>query len=196
MAEEILDKKTSELETLTRDEAIAANAVVPVAVPGIGNGKIALKYLKDLLYDAGQLTDSASIDVPNNALSTLNTTQSTLTLNVDCADGEVPNCVVEIRAGAAITLTVTKTVGNTTMTLFPSEAGGTSLKSGKYYQFTCVGNCWTIAEFVTPNVQRSVVVNATPETRSMPEDAEELGKIEPNNELARTQDDIDTPWNQ
>ena len=45
MAEEISDKKTSELETLTRDEAIAANAVVPVAVPGIGNGNVVLENL-------------------------------------------------------------------------------------------------------------------------------------------------------
>lgn len=45
MAEEILDKKTSELETLTLAEAIEANAVVPVAIPNVGNGNVALENL-------------------------------------------------------------------------------------------------------------------------------------------------------
>ena len=45
MAEETLDKKTSELETLTLAEAIEANAVVPVAIPNIGNGNVALEDL-------------------------------------------------------------------------------------------------------------------------------------------------------
>lgn len=45
MAEEILDKKTSELESLTLAEAIEANAVVPVAIPNLGNGNVALEDL-------------------------------------------------------------------------------------------------------------------------------------------------------
>lgn len=45
MAEETLDKKTSELESLTLAEAIEANAVVPVAIPNLGNGNVALEDL-------------------------------------------------------------------------------------------------------------------------------------------------------
>lgn len=104
----------------------------------------------DLLLNGGSLTDAASINVPNNALSTLTTAQSTLTLNVNVGASEVPNFAVEVTPSVDVTLTVTKTVGNTTTTLNPSTAGGNSLTTGKLYQLTCVGNCWTLAEFTAP----------------------------------------------
>lgn len=105
----------------------------------------------DLLVDGGALTDAASIDVLNNALFTLTTAQSTLTLNVNVGADEVPNFAVEITTSTDVTLTVTKTVGSTTTTLNASVAGGTSLTTGKLYQVTCVGSCWTLAEFAMPN---------------------------------------------
>jgi len=105
----------------------------------------------DLLIDGGVLTDAASIDVPNNALSTLTTAQSTLTLNVNVNADEVPNFAVEITTSTDVTLTVTKTVGSTMTTLNSSVAGGNSLTAGKLYQVTCVGSCWTLAEFAVPN---------------------------------------------
>lgn len=104
----------------------------------------------DLLIDGGVLTDAASIDVLNNALSTLTTAQSTLTLNVNVGVNEVPNFAVEITTSTDVTLTVTKTVGSTTTTLNSSVAGGDSLTTGKLYQVTCVGSCWTLAEFTAP----------------------------------------------
>lgn len=102
------------------------------------------------LGDGGALTDAASINVPNNAISTLSTAQAALTLNVNVGSGEVPNFAVEITPSVDVTLTVTKTVGNTTTTLNPSTAGGNSLTTGKLYQVTCVGSCWTLAEFTVP----------------------------------------------
>ena len=102
------------------------------------------------IKNGGALTDGASVTVPNNALSTLSTAQSTLTLNVNVGDNEVPNFAVEVSPNADCTLTVTKTVGNTTTTLNPSVAGGDSLTTGKLYQVTCVGSCWTLAEFAVP----------------------------------------------
>lgn len=103
------------------------------------------------VIDGGTLTDAASITVDNNALSKLSTSQSTLTLNVDLAAGEVANFAVEIAAGANVTLTVTSTTGSTVKTLYKSKAGGDSLESGKFYQMTCVGSCWTLAEFEAPS---------------------------------------------
>lgn len=97
--------------------------------------------------NGGALTDAASVNVPNNALSTLSTAQATLTLNVNVGASEVPNFAVEVTPSVDVTLTVTKTVGSTTTTLSPSVAGGNSLTAGKLYQLTCVGNCWTLAEF-------------------------------------------------
>ena len=101
--------------------------------------------------DGGALTDGATVSVPNNAVSTLSSSQSALTLNVELEAGEIPNFAVEITAGAAITLTVTKTVSSTTTVLKYSEAAGNDLESGKFYQVTCVGNCWTLAEFTSPS---------------------------------------------
>lgn len=34
--------------------------------------------------------------------------------------------------------------------LVTSGAGGNSLTTGKLYQLTCVGSCWTLAEFTVP----------------------------------------------
>jgi hypothetical protein len=31
----------------------------------------------------------------------------------------------------------------------PSVSGGTTISAGKFYQITCCGTCWTIAEFTT-----------------------------------------------
>lgn len=112
--------------------------------------KLATESEVGSLKDGGALTSAASIDVPNNAASTLSTSEAALTLNVNVGATEVPNFAVEITAGAAITLTVTKTVGDTVTSLYASAAGGDTLESGKFYQLTCVGNCWTLAEFTVP----------------------------------------------
>ena len=127
---------------------------VPVVKEG-GNVRIALSELAPAssigsVKNGGALTSAASVNVPNNACSTLSTSEAALTLNVNLADGEIPNFAVEITAGAVITLTVTKTVGSTTTTLNYSSAAGNGLESGKLYQVTCVGNCWTLAEFTAP----------------------------------------------
>ena len=99
------------------------------------------------IKNGGPLTDGASVTVPNNALSTLSTAQATLTLNVNVGPDEVPNFAVEVSPSADCTLTVTKTVGNTTTTLNPSYSGGTKCYAGKFYQLTCVGTCWNITEY-------------------------------------------------
>ena len=100
--------------------------------------------------NGGVLTDAASVNVPNNALSTLATAQATLTLNVNVGASEVPNFAVEVIPSVDCTLTVTRTVNNVVTTLTPSAAGGNELTSGKMYQVTCVGSCWTLAEFTVP----------------------------------------------
>jgi len=99
------------------------------------------------IADGGTLTDGVTINVANNAVSMLTTAQSALTLNVNLELGEIANFAVEITTSVNATLTVTSTIGNTVTTLHPSVAGGTSLESSKIYQVTCVGSCWTVAEF-------------------------------------------------
>ena len=102
------------------------------------------------IKNGGSLTDGASVTVPNNALSTLSTAQATLTLNVNLGSDEVPNFAVEVTPSVNCTLTVTKTVGDTVTTLNPSVAGGDELTDTRKYQVTCVGSCWTLAEFEVP----------------------------------------------
>lgn len=123
----------------------------------------------------GALTDAASVTVPNNALSTLTTAQSALTLNVNCSNYEVPNFAVEITTAAAVTITVTKTLFDdetneviSTTTLKYSAAGGNELDSGKTYQLTCVGTCWTLAEFVDPSAVEASLQSSAPENRGLP----------------------------
>lgn len=110
--------------------------------------------------NGGALTDASMVTVKNNSLSTLTTAQSTLMLRVYCQPGEIPNFAVEITTTTAVTLTVVEVVeagGAAVATALKySATGGNELESGKTYQVTCVGSCWTVAEFLDPNAQRSV----------------------------------------
>ena len=97
--------------------------------------------------NGGALTDDSSILLSNNSVYTLSTAQSTLELSVVVGSNEIPNFAVEITPSVNVTLTVTKTVDGLITALSPSVAGGNTLTSGKKYQVTCVGSCWTLAEF-------------------------------------------------
>jgi uncharacterized protein (TIGR02145 family) len=60
-----------------------------------------------------------------------------------------PNFAVKIVSTAATdgTVTVYKKQNGLYTPLMPSVAGGTTVEAGKTYQLTCVGDCWTLAEF-------------------------------------------------
>lgn len=102
------------------------------------------------VQDKGALTDGDLVEVTNNSVQTLSTSRSAITVNVTPEDGQSPNFALEIAPSQDLTITVTKTVGSTVTTLYPSEAGGNVAYSGGYYQLTCVGNCWTLAPFTVP----------------------------------------------
>ena len=138
--------KINEMDTIQDDLDTSLEKIESVIPEDTSEGN-KLVNEKRLLHDAGVLTDAASIDITNNATQRLTSTQTALTLNVNFVAGEVPNFAVEINASSEITLTLTKTVNEVPTTLYPSKAGGTTLESGKFYQVTCVGNCWTLAEF-------------------------------------------------
>lgn len=63
-----------------------------------------------------------------------------------------PNFAVKIVSTAATdgTVTVYKKQNGLYTPLKPSVAGGTTVEAGKTYQLTCVGDCWTLAEFEEP----------------------------------------------
>lgn len=102
------------------------------------------------VQDKGALTEGDSVEVTNNAVQTLSTSRSAITVNVTPEDGQSPNFALEITPSQDLTITVTKTVGNTVTNLYPSNAGGNVADAGGYYQLTCVGNCWTLAPFTVP----------------------------------------------
>lgn len=102
------------------------------------------------VQDKGPLTDGDLVEVTNNAVQTLSTSRSTITVNVTPEGGQSPNFALEITPSQDLTITVTKTVGNTVTNLYPSNAGGNVADAGGYYQLTCVGNCWTLAPFTVP----------------------------------------------
>lgn len=99
------------------------------------------------IASGGELVDSASINVSNNSLSTLVTSQPKLVLNVNTEYHEVPNFAVEITTTENTSLSITKTVGKNIETLKNSVIAGSQLEKGKTYQVTVVGSCWTMAAF-------------------------------------------------
>ncbi len=77
------------------------------------------------------------------------TTISALTVKFTGAGA--PNFALEIDNtdnSNNVTVTVTDASDNT---LFYSTAASNSIAAGKYVQLTCVGNCWTLAEFTNPS---------------------------------------------
>ena len=101
-----------------------------------------------------ELTDATESDLNNNTISmgdnvvrklTL-TSISTLTVNIS----SVGNFALEIdNTGNSNDVTVSVVRSGTT-TLKYSVAGGNVVGAGKYMQLTCVGSCWTLAEFTAP----------------------------------------------
>ena len=94
---------------------------------------------------------SGAITIPTgNSISKITLTSvSTLTVR---ANIDLPNFALEIDNTSNsndVTITVTSNDGLTT--LYKSAAGGNKVSKNKYVQLTCVGNCWTLAEFEIPS---------------------------------------------
>lgn len=121
-----------------------------------GNGTTELKYLDSLLKngDAVYRSSTGLISTDNNKSSTYTYTGSnTLNFLVSPIDGMAPNFAVKIISTAQTdgTVTVYKEQNGLYTPLMPSVAGGTTVEAGKTYQLTCVGDCWTLAEFEEPS---------------------------------------------
>jgi hypothetical protein len=106
------------------------------------------------LYDGGSKTEADLVEGELAIASTNSLTRLTLTtvqtLTVLANDG-VPNFALEIdNTGNSNDVTVTVQDSTGTTTLNASVAGGDTVGAGKYVQLTCVGSCWTLAEFTVP----------------------------------------------
>ena len=119
-------------------------------------GKIAKWYAYGIpLRLSGTVTALPTNAVVNNSVTKLvNTSRNQIIITVDTvATDEVPNFAVEIdnTNGVNADVTVKKLVGNSYTALKYSVAAGNQIEAGKYYQLTCVGDCWTLAEFEAPS---------------------------------------------
>ena len=77
------------------------------------------------------------------------------------AGNNVPNVAIKIVSTAQTdgTVNVYKLQDDLYIPLMPSVAGGTTVEAGKTYQLTCVGDCWTLAEFVDEDKMNAIFVS-------------------------------------
>lgn len=107
------------------------------------------------MYDLGNKTESdltngkLAIGAGNSTTKLTLTTVSTLTV---LANSGVPNFALVIdNSGNSNNVTITVKDSTDTTTFMQSVSAGNVATAGKIYQLTCVGNCWTLAEFGTAN---------------------------------------------
>lgn len=107
------------------------------------------------MYDLGNKTESnltdgkLSIGAGNSTTKLTLTTVSTLTV---LANSGVPNFALVIdNSGNSNNVTITVKDSADTTTFLQSVSAGNEVTAGKIFQLTCVGNCWTLAEFGTAN---------------------------------------------
>jgi hypothetical protein len=129
----------------------------------LGNISTALDTINDNLesvshagmYDLGDKTESnlndgkLAIGAGNSTTKLTLTTVSALTV---LANSGVPNFALVIdNSSNSNNVTITVKDSTNTTTFMQSVSAGNEATAGKIYQITCVGNCWTLAEFGTAN---------------------------------------------
>jgi len=133
-------------------------------VDSVANGlEAALDTLNDTMesvahagmYDLGTKTESnlsngkLAIGCGNSNTELTLTTVSALTV---LANSGVPNFALLVdNSGNSNDVTVTVKDSTDATTFYQSTAAGNKVSAGKICQITCVGKCWTLAEFGTPN---------------------------------------------
>lgn len=130
-------------------------------VPGKGTSE--LSYLNTQLKNgaAAYDPDVGLVTTPNNRNSTYAYTGlNTLDFVVSPIDGMAANFAVKITSTSQTdgTVTVYKKANGIYTPLKPSVAGGTTVEAGKTYQLTCVGDCWTLAEFEEPAQEMFTII--------------------------------------
>ena len=96
---------------------------VSTGVANVGNGKVTY------------------IAIPTTSEAT------TLTVNCNINPGECANFACEIQNNSSVEVTVTVTLNSIAGSAGRASATDGKIASGKFCQVTCVGNCWTMAEF-------------------------------------------------
>lgn len=141
------------------DECYATKSALDGVTDGLED---ALDTLNDALesvahagmYDLGTKTES---DLNNGKLaigcgnSNTELTLTTVNALTVLANSGVPNFALLVNnSGNSNDVTVTVKDSTDTTTFYQSTAAGNTIGAGKIYQITCVGKCWTMAEFELP----------------------------------------------
>lgn len=95
------------------------------------------------------ITDGAyTVSIPNSHTSLTLTTVAALTVKGNPGLGNFE--ILIDNSGNANDVTVTVKSNDGQVTYLHSSAAGTDVAAGKIAQLTCVGTCWTLAEFEAP----------------------------------------------
>ena len=167
MPENIVPQKMSSYTPLTAAEKTyffgeGEGSVVTVGEVDAQSGKVnRLVKLSDIggddtngMLEAGSITieykgsDGYVGNVPNNSNASASISTSSVKFRCTLPDNVYAcNFAIKLSVSSASTITVVKNVGGTDTTLYHSVAGGNTVEANKTYQLTCVGDCWTLAEF-------------------------------------------------
>lgn len=157
----IFDENETELWTSFNDVGFGAErAVADVEGNNIIDTYAKKSELPDVSHFQQKLvqdtkTAAATVTVDNNkvTLIELASDHSISAMEITCAvaAGESANFAVEIdnkSASLDCVVTLVLTVGGVQQTIrLAASAAVAKANAGKYYQLTCVGTCWTFAEF-------------------------------------------------
>lgn len=94
---------------------------------------------------------AATVNVDNNKVTTVAGVTGSITLNVIVTGVECANTAVELTTGSSVTADSEVTVTVNGVAAGRAAATDGKIAASKKYQVTCVGTCWTMAEFGTAN---------------------------------------------
>ena len=109
----------------------------------------------DMLVPATGTIESGAVSLQNNKVTSIeipsDSSATSLTLDCTVASGECANFACEITNSSSETVTIALTLNSVAGSTHRAAATDGKVESGKFYQLTCVGTCWTLAEFTSPS---------------------------------------------
>ena len=94
---------------------------------------------------------AASVTVDNNRVTSITGVTGSVAIDITVATGECANTAVELTTGSSVTTDSAVTVTVNGVAAGRAAATDGKISASKKYQVTCVGTCWTMAEFETAN---------------------------------------------
>lgn len=94
---------------------------------------------------------AASVTVDNNRVTSITGVTGSVAIDITVAPGECANTAVELTTGSSVTADSAVTVTVNGVAAGRAAATDGKISASKKYQVTCVGTCWTMAEFETAN---------------------------------------------